>query len=198
MLKYYFRLLLLVGAIIGIFAVIGSLIPRSYDFSTQMEMSAPPEAIFPKINSLREWQDWSMQFNPALIDDLEIEYNGEQAGKGAAQSWMDIRGKGKLWITQSEPNSRIEYETKFANFPKMSSQIELQAAEGKTLVKWKSQGKLPGGPFYGYFGSFFSTQMENEYNKSLQKLKSVVESARNNSVDGEDSAPREVEDKQDG
>jgi len=185
MLKYFFRLLLLIGAIIGIFAVIGSLLPRSYDFSTQIEIDAPPTAIFPKINSLRDWQDWSMQFNPTAIDDLEIEYNGEPAGVGAAKSWSDIRGTGKLWITKSSPDSSLEYEMTFANFPKMASQITLEPLQNKTRVSWNSQGKLPGGPFYGYFGWLFSTQMRNEYDKSLEKLKTLVESEAKEIVPGD-------------
>lgn len=180
MAKYYFRLALLVGAIVGFFAIIGSVLPRSYSFSTEIEITAEPAMVFAKINSLRSWQEWSRQWNPDEIADLEIQYNGEPVGAGAAQSWTDIRGNGKLWITASQLNESIEYEMKFAKFPTMTSQIELSPVttgeqDKATHVRWSSQGRLPSGPFYGYFGAFFSAQMKSEYEKSLKKLKSILE-----------------------
>ena len=179
MAKYYFRLILLFASVIGFFAIIGSLLPRGYSFTTETTIAAAPEAIFPELNSLRNWKNWSRQWNPAEIEGLEIQYNGEEQGVGAAQSWTDIRGKGKLWITDSEPNKSIAYEMEFAGFPKMLSTIELvldPSDESQTTVRWTSEGRLPGGPFYGYFGSFFSAQMRTQYEMSLEKLKSNLES----------------------
>lgn len=175
MAKYYFRLILLFGAVIGFFALIGSLLPRSYSFTTEIEISATPEEIFPELNSLRNWTHWSRQWNPEKIESLVISYNGEPAGKGAAQSWTDIRGSGKLWITESLPPRSITYEMTFEGFPKMVSEFELAPTESVTRVLWSSEGRLPGGPFYGYFGWFFSAQMKSEYQMSLESLKSYVE-----------------------
>ncbi len=182
MAKYYFRLLLLFGSVVGVFAIIGSLLPRGYDFQTEIDIAAAPETIFPKINSLKNWQTWSKQFSPDEIEGLEIKYNGDESGVGAAQSWSDGRGDGKLWITESQPNQSVSFDMTFGSFPTMSSQIELTSEpnpdkeEGRTTkVIWSSKGTLPGGPFYGYFGSFFGAQMQNQYDKSLEKLKSVVE-----------------------
>lgn len=178
MTKYYFRLVLLIGAVIVFFAIVGSLLPRSYSFTSEIEINAGQTEIFPQINSLPNWRNWSRQWNPAEIENLEIQYNGQPTGVGAAQSWTDVRGTGKLWITESSPNHSIKYEMMFGNFPKMVSQIELLPNSSGTNVRWSSEGKLPGGPFYGYFGSFFSTQMKSEYDKSLEKLKVVVESTQ--------------------
>ena len=178
MAKYYFRLALLVGVIIGSFAVVGSLLPRSYSFTSEIEIAEEPGKIFPLINSLQNWQLWSRQWNPDEIESLEIQYNGNPAGVGAAQTWTDIRGCGKLWITESIADQSIKYEMTFANFPRMTSQIELVPVNSTTRVKWSSQGKLPSGPFYGYFAAFFSAQMKSQYDKSLAELKSIVESAK--------------------
>ena len=178
MAKYYFRLLLLVGSVIAVIALIGSLLPRSYDFQTSVIVDAPSAKIFPYLNSLRAWPDWSRQWNPDEIEELTITYNGAAEGVGAAQSWTDRRGDGKLWITESTANELVAFEMDFANFPRMSSRIELESSQpaGQTMVTWRSSGRLPAGPFYSYFGSFFSTRMRHEYEKSLAKLKQVVES----------------------
>ncbi|MEM7783037.1 MAG: hypothetical protein AAF623_06770, partial [Planctomycetota bacterium] len=85
---------------------------------------------------------------------------------------------GKLWITKSQPNDLIEYEMLYANFPKMTSRWRLNQTGTITKLTWQSEGLLPGGPFYGYFGSFFSIQMKNQYDLSLQQLKELIESQR--------------------
>jgi uncharacterized membrane protein len=181
--KYWFRLFLLIGAIVAVFAVIGSLLPRSYDFATRIEINAAADEIFPQINTIPNWKNWT-QWNPAEIPGLTVQYSGGEAGEGATQSWTDLRGNGKLWITKSIPNKRIEYDMLFTDFPNMSSQIELLEANGKTNVRWSSRGRLPGGPFYGFFAPFFSTQMRNQYDQSLTKLKELLEA-------GEKSLPKD-------
>lgn len=174
--KYIFRFFLLIAAIVAFFALIGSLLPRNYDFACDIEIAAPATEVFPKLNELPIWQDWSMQWNPDVIDGLEIQYNQPTSGVGAAQTWTDSRGQGKLWITESNLDKRIDYTMKFANFPEMQSQFVLEPnGPDKTKVTWSSNGRLPPGPFYGFFGSIFSMQMKNEYDKSLEKLKQVVE-----------------------
>lgn len=178
MTKYYFRLILLFGSVIGFFAIIGSLLPRSYSFVSEIQIDGNQQEIFEKINSLPEWQSWSKQWNPEEIEGLEISYNGESEGIGAAQTWSDIRGTGKLWITKSKPFDSIEYEMEFANFPKMTSRFELEPIKTGIQVRWSSDGKLPGGPFYGYFAAFFSGQMQAEYERSLEKLKLLIESKK--------------------
>jgi hypothetical protein len=187
MTKYYFRLLLLLGSVVGFFAIVGSLLPRSYSFVSEVSIASSQQEIFQKINSLKEWQAWSKQWNPNEIEGLEIRYNGESEGVGAAQSWTDVRGNGKLWITKSKPFRLIEYDMEFGSFPKMISQIELKPAGDQVCVTWSSQGRLPGGPFYGYFAPFFSSQMQAEYERSLENLKRVVES--NEAPSGEAPPP---------
>lgn len=175
MFKYYVRLALLIGSVLALIALVGSLLPRSYDFQTEVLISAEPSEVFPLLNTLDQWPRWSRQFNPDEIDGLEIEYSGKRSGVGAAQTWTDRRGAGKLWITEAVADQSLEYDMTFANFPKMNSRIELTRDDGQTRVQWRSRGKLPGGPFYGYFGSFFSTQMIDQYDKSLTRLKEVAE-----------------------
>ena len=184
MAKYYLRLLLLIGAVIGLFALIGTLLPRSYDFQSSVQVAAPAEAIYPLLVEPKRWQEWSRQWNPEEIEELTISYNSIPSGPGAAQTWTDRRGSGKLWIVDCQSPSSVEYRMTFAGFPEMASQFELRPDSedpNRTEVVWSSQGRLPGGPFYGYFAPFFATQMRNEYDKSLARLKEQVESATANS-----------------
>ena len=179
MAKYWLRLFLLIGSVIGIFALIGSLLPRSFDFSTSIVIHAPREQVFPLLDRLESWPQWSRQWNTKEIEELEITYNDVEQGVGAAQSWKDRRGEGKLWITESTKNESIAFDMDFANFPRMTSRMELTELADedgpKTKVQWSSKGKLPGGPLYGVMAPFFSDQMMHEYDKSLQRLKEIAE-----------------------
>jgi hypothetical protein len=180
--KYWIRLLLLVGCVVGFFALIGSLLPRSYEFRSEIEIAALPAEVFSELNQLSTWQTWS-HWKRTDLPGFELEYTGSEAGVGATQAWTEPRGSGKLWITVSEPNQRIEYESLFANFPKMSGVILLtpikgdgdQAAETKTKIEWVNSGSLPAGPTYGYLAPFFPGQMQYVYDNSLARLKTKLE-----------------------
>jgi hypothetical protein len=190
MLKYYFRLLLLFGSVVLVFALLGCLIPRSYSFQSELAIQGKPEAIFAQLDSFENWPNWSRQYNPAEITDLEMQFNEQKSGKGAALSWTDIRGKGKTWITESTPSRVIEYSTDFEKRPRMFSRFELVENEHSTTVSWSSNGKLPWGPFYGYFGWLFPSHMKTEYMMSLQKLKQFIESENAISPTDENDADR--------
>ena len=174
--KYFLRLLLLIAAIIGVLCLFEQLLPRSYDFQQSVEIARRPEEIFPQLNSIKKWPQWSQQFNMQKIQGLDIKYSGKDEGVGAAQTWTEIRGSGKLWITESTPNETLTYEVEFHNFPKMTSTFTLDpAGEDKTVVTWRSTGQLPRTPLYGLMAPVFGTQMEYEYEKSLAALKALVE-----------------------
>jgi hypothetical protein len=185
MAKYYFRFVLLVGAVtgvlIGIFALLGSLLPRSYDFTCEIDIAAPPEEIFEQIDQLRNWPSWT-NWNPGEIEGLTVQCAGE-SGVGCAMSWTDSRGSGKLWIVESVPPQSMTYLMRFHHFPEMTSEFRLAPLSPKlsgsepapTRVKWTSRGSLPSGPFYGYWASQFSIQMQAQYQRSLEKLKAKLE-----------------------
>ena len=91
------------------------------------------------------------------------------------RTWTDSRDSGKLWITDSVENHSIAYCLKFGEFPEMENRIELQSVDNGTKVTWSSQGRLPDGPFYGYFAMIFPTQMQYQYEHSLQRLAEILE-----------------------
>jgi len=127
--KYWIRLLLLVGCIVGFFALIGMLLPRSFEFRSEIEIDAPPAEVFATLNQLSTWQTWS-HWNRSDLTGFTLAYSGSESGVGATQAWTEPRGSGKLWITVSEPDQRIEYESLFANFPKMTGTILLTPING--------------------------------------------------------------------
>ena len=175
MAKYFLRLLLLIAAVVGVLLLFERMLPRSYDFEQTVEIDRSAEEIFPYLNSLKKWPQWSQQFN-LEIEQLVIKYNGTEEGVGAAQTWSEIRGEGDLWITESQPNESLTYATKFQSFPEMTSTFTLVPdGEKNTVLTWRSTGELPSTPLYGLMSSIFVTQMEYEYEKSLAGLKALAE-----------------------
>ncbi len=169
------RILLAVATLILIVLAIGSLLPRDYEATATISIAAPAERIFPYLNRLQSWPSWS-NWNERDIPDLQIQYSGNESGTGAVQTWTEPRGTGKLWISDSQPNQSVKYESEFANFPRMTSTIQLQPDDPGTLISWTSSGRLPPGPFYGWFGNVFAQALQRDYEKSLRRLKSLVES----------------------
>lgn len=172
--KFFVRACLLFLSIALVFVAIGYVLPRQYQIKSSIYIEAPPAEVFELVNSLTNWPEWS-NFNESRIPDLKIEYGEVKAGKGAAKSWTDVRGHGKLWITESEPASFVEYSLDFGDFPTMQSKIKFENAKGGTEVSWTSEGRLPSGPFYGYTGLLFPTHMTYQYEQDLLRLKELAE-----------------------
>ncbi|MEM7456833.1 MAG: SRPBCC family protein [Planctomycetota bacterium] len=155
---------------------IGMILPRDYDIRSQVEIDAPAEEVFARINSLPEWRSWS-PWNSSDLTGLGIRYSGEESGTGSVQTWSDPRGEGKLWLTESTPHESVSYSMEFANFPKLDGNFNLAQSGDKTTVTWSSTGTLPSGPFYGFFAGMFTNGMKTEYDKGLARLKEVCEAA---------------------
>lgn len=167
---YWLRLLGLVFFVIVVIAIVGSLLPRSYDFEVAETLNASPEQIYQEMETLPQWQAWS-QWSLENENVQSLEYSDD----GLSQTWTDQRGEGKLWITERVENQSVSYSMTFANFPEMKSTIRLNpVGEGSTEVRWRSQGQLPSGPFYGYFGPFFSTGMKSHYLYGLSKIAKIT------------------------
>lgn len=175
MLKYFLRLLSLIAAIVSVLLLFEQLLPRSYDFERSVEIDCLAEEVFPYLNSPKKWSQWSQQFNTQWIEG-EFKYNATDEGVGAAQTWTEIRGPSKAWITESKPNEALTYVGGLQSFPKMTNTFSLKpTGEGKTIVRWRSTGRLPRTPLYGLGAFLFDTQMGYEHEKSLAALKFLVE-----------------------
>ena len=175
LLSILFRLLGVIAVFIMIVLLIGTLIPRDYDAATHVVIKAPPEVIFPELNTIKRWSNWSM-WSEHEIEGLTVTYSGPASGVGAIQEWTEPRGAGVLEITESIPNQKIGFVSEFSNFPEMDSTIRLDPQAEGTKVTWQSIGSLPSGPFYGWFGMTINDSLEMEFRKALNKLKVQSES----------------------
>ena len=171
------QLLLRIGVavllMIGVLALIGSFLPRDFNFDADVEIPAEQTLVYQYLADLKKWEEWS-NWSEKISPDIKVEYGNQTSGKGASQRWTDVRGTGKLWITAATPPDEIAFQLEFRGFSEMRNRFELSAVNGGTKVRWASEGTLPAGPFYGYFGFLFESGMKAEYQKNLDRLKKVV------------------------
>ena len=174
--KYWIRLLALLFGVILILTALELLLPRSYSISASKLIDATPEQIYGQIDQLPDWKSWS-QWNPQRIKDLSIDYGAD----GKSQRWTDVRGDGKLWITDQKENQRVDYKVRFGNRPEMSSSIVLDRTEGGTRVSISSSGVLPKRPLFGIFRHIYVNEMTNQYGRNLERLGEAVLDVSNES-----------------
>jgi hypothetical protein len=124
------------------FATVVWLQPDGYRITRSAVIAAPAAAVFPHVNDLRRWQDWSpwARLDPAAT----VTFAGPQAGVGASLRWDDNDkvGAGTVTITESKPNERIATRTDFVKpFAGTGySDFIFSQTGGQTNVIWTMTG----------------------------------------------------------
>lgn len=131
--KSFFALtLLFVAALV----FLGFLLPRENAISVSKTISAPPDKIFAMIHNLKNWEQWSPWYSSD--PDMQLTYSEPSEGKDAWYSWKGNWkvGFGKLTITGSEPNVKIETLLNYENNPPAKGSFLLEPTLNGTKVTW--------------------------------------------------------------
>lgn len=153
--------------------------PSDYRVTRSLAFNAPPAAVFPHINTLKNWEAW----NPwGKIDpNMKLTYAGPPSGTGASYAWVGNRevGEGRATITESKPNEFVRFKMEFfkpmAGVSDTSFTFVLRGAQ--TEVTWAMTGK---NNFVAKaFGLFMNMDkmIGGQFEKGLADLKRVVESS---------------------
>lgn len=134
--------------VIAILGVLGyaAISPDHFRVERTATIAAPPEKVFPLINDFHQWTAWSPweKIDPAL----KRSYSGPKEGVGAAYSWQGNNevGVGRMQITESDPNERVEIKLDF-QMPfeaHNTAEFTLQPQNGNgTQVTWAMYGPSP-------------------------------------------------------
>src|SRR5262245_39149934 len=113
MAKVLASIILVIG--IAIVAVLSDAAVKPDTFRVQRStmIKAQPEKIFPLLNDLHKWREWSPYEKPdSTVKRLLI---GPESGKGAVYEWDNNgkAGKGRMEIVDSAPPFRIAIEIDF-------------------------------------------------------------------------------------
>ena len=173
--KLLVKLLLGLVALVVLLLVIGFFLPGSYRVERSATINAKPEKIFPLINSLKRWPDWSA-WNTTRYPDMTYNYTGPETGVGAESAWTGkSSGTGKMKLTKSDPAKGIEYDLDFENGQYLSTgALSFEPAGESTKVVWTTQGDLSG-PVGHWMGLCMDRFMGPDFETGLANLKAKAE-----------------------
>ncbi len=175
------KFLKIVGAVLLV-AVAATLIyastrPDSFRVERSTAMNAPPEKIFPYIEELKRWAEWSPyeSRDPAM----KRTHSGAGSGKGAVYEWdgNDSVGKGRMEIVDSRPPNKVTIKLDFLKPFEGHNMAELtvEPKGGQTIVTWAMYG--PSTFMTKLIGTFvdMDDMIGRDFAAGLAKLKTVVE-----------------------
>ena len=132
-------------AVVLAFAVYVAMQPATAAVTRSAMIAAPPAAVFPYVNDLHKWQDWSPWAK--LDPKAKAKFEGPQAGTGAAFSWSGNTeiGEGKMTIAESKPDEyvkiNIDFERPFSG--RSVAEFQLKPDGAGTNVVWSMTGERP-------------------------------------------------------
>ncbi len=154
--------------------------PDEFTVCRSTKMAAPPEKIFPHVNELKRWDDWSPWAK--LDPNCQITYVGPPAGVDASYSWLGNNkvGAGKLTITESVPSSLVRFRLEFIKPFQATNAAEFKFLPegGQILVTWSMVGKN------NFISKIFGVLVDCEkmvgkdFEKGLAGIKSLVEAGK--------------------
>lgn len=175
------KILTIVGAVvlvaIAAILIYASTRPDSFRVERSTAMNAPPEKIFPYIDGLKRWTEWSPYEgrDPAM----KRTYGGAESGKGAVYAWdgNDTVGKGRMEIVDSTPPHRVVIKLDFLKPFEGHNMAELtvEPKGSQTIVTWAMYG--PSTFMTKLVGTFvdMDDMIGRDFAAGLAKLKAVVE-----------------------
>jgi uncharacterized protein YndB with AHSA1/START domain len=175
--RFLKRLLIVLALLIAAFATFVALQPDDYRLTRQIAIAAPAAAIFPHVNDLRQWEDWSPWAK--LDPNAKISFEGPLVGPGGMFHWSGNGkvGAGTMTITESKPNERIATRADFTRPFEGSSNSDFIFSQGgdQTNVIWTMSGTQ------NFVGKAICLVMSMErtlgpdFEKGLAQLKQVSE-----------------------
>lgn len=137
-----------------------------------VEIKVPPEKVW-DILALDRMQEW--------VEGVKVEYTSEVRTPGdkyrvGATAHLSVKSEGEhdVEITESVENERMTYRSK-PPYYKYTATYMLKPVEGGTELTWMSDYEMPWGILGKFLLLFFQRAGEKEYEKSLGKLKNILE-----------------------
>lgn len=170
------NILFTVIGIVVVLVLISFFLPSSYRVERALTMNAKPEAIFPYLNTLKTWPEWTA-WTVQKYPDMKTTFSGPESGVGATYQWDGkTSGQGMLKLTSSDPAKGIGYDLDFQAGTYVSKgTITMQATGDTTRVTWANFGDIANNPIHRYFGLFLDRMMGPDFEEGLNKLKQKVE-----------------------
>ena len=155
---------------------IGLLLPSSAEVERSVLIDAPPAKVFPHLNSMRAFHDWSPW---ADIDpQTRYRFEGPETGVGSRMSWYsgDERvGEGSQEIIESVPDRRVVTQLEFGDQGDGQATFLLEPEGDATRLRWQFRTAFGWDLFGRYVGLMMDSMIGAAYDKGLRDLKARVE-----------------------
>lgn len=163
-------------ALLILLVAVAYLLPREVRVARSITIDAPPDAVFPFLNSLEESAKWS----PWLDRDPEaqLSYSGPASGVGNTLEWASEHpqvGHGKQTITESAANAHVTTALDFGDMGTAQAAFSLAPAGTGTLVTWSFQSDMGLNPLARWMGLMMDRWVGTDYEQGLSNLKALVE-----------------------
>lgn len=164
------------GALSGLlllYLIIGLFLPGKWEAEAEWVIQAPPQEVFPFLNNLEAWPQWSP------MPDSGLEAFGAAHGVGAGLRWNDPQyGDGEVRIVASQENSEVRYEVDVEGGAlKIQGILSLEGYEGGTRIRWRESGDFGWNPMMGYAARGMASSQGEAMKESLKTLAEVVTQA---------------------
>jgi hypothetical protein len=174
----FVKILIGLFVIIAIFVIIVAFQPSHYEVRRSTKISAAPAAVFPQVDTLKNWEAWNpwMKLDPKM----KLSYAGPASGPGAVYSWVgnnDV-GEGRMTILDSRPNEFVRFKLDFLKPMEGTSNSEFtfKPQGDQTEVTWSMSGE---NNFIAKAITLFMSMdkmIGESFEKGLADMKSFVES----------------------
>jgi hypothetical protein len=165
-------------ALVGLVALI-LLIPffmaSRFQVTRTIEISKPPESIFPLLVNYKSWPTWSPWYE--MDKNAKNTFSEPDGIVGAKMAWEgEIVGKGYQQIEEIIENKKVKSKLVFEKPDPMESTaiFLLEPTSSGTKIIWINEGKLDY-PVGRLFGPFLDSMIGPDFEKGLSKLKSQLE-----------------------
>lgn len=170
------RIALGLFVLISVFVIVAYLLPRHVIIERQVTIDAPPEVVFPYVNSLErgtEWSPWTVR-DP----DMDVSFEGPPEGVGNIMIWqsdVDTVGNGRQEIVESIENERVATLLDFGEMGTADAWFVLEEVEGGTQVTWGLDADMGMNPIGRWMGLMMDRLVGPDYEAGLMNLQDIVE-----------------------
>lgn len=153
------------------FLIVGILLPGTVEVRRTVEVDASPETVFPFVNSLEAWTEWTPW------GEVDSELDGPGEGTGARRVWDDpSMGSGSLTLVDTRPPERVDYLVEIEDGAiRFEGTISIEASGPGSLVTWTERADLGWNPVLGWTALTMDESQGRQLTESLGRLRRLVE-----------------------
>lgn len=170
--KWLVRLGVALGVTLGLFVVIGFMLPSEYRVERSVNIEASKEQVHALVGDLSRWPTWEpwREDDPTIVTTL-----GEQTvGVGAHQRWTGDSGSGELTFTRSSPDAGIEFDLVFDGEWICVGYLTYADHENGVTVTWGMKGDVGMNLVGRYFNLLVDAMAGPMFERGLEKLQTAA------------------------